>query len=658
MSLQRYVSSCILLIVSTSAIPLVKDTIIGSLNKRFRREDGSSMAYRLSEAVIPTKYTIRLELDMASGNFKFNGETDIEIQVRQQTSTIILHAKKLIFESKYTKLLRADGSRVKVESSWRMMEQFVTEELQKEAFVADDKESQHAMDFTANKVLEPRKVFDEITYDKSACVIRMFSHVLTPTVFQSGLQNYLMHKSYDTVTSADLIRELVTVAGKDIEFLDKALLSWITRPGYPVVTVMRNHSAGTAAISQKRFLTNPLAVRTGKWFVPINVVSEEEPNRFSDTKPTHWLLDDAQSLRLSGLKNDKWIILNSQQTGYYRVNYDAENWKLIIDYLQNPNSMKNIHVLNRAQLLDDSFHLAAAVELPNYSVFFNMTKYLQHEEDLIPWCAAHRALAFLNKVLANSKCYDLFKLYVQRLTANLEEKLGYTENANEDYDAKMSRLNLVRLACAVGSAKCLAATHKMLLEHVGGIKKISVDLQSVVLCAGMRSASRQQWEMVYNYTTKLPEDTDEHSISFAALGCHSDPVVLEMYLEKALITASDSIRNYVAKALYNGDMPGVDIDVFFDFMEDHLETIYKRSFLENGTNLIFIHSIEIASRMTTREQIKRLQHLIAELRRHYHLLAVYVHDHAEAKADGNVRWVENHETDVTTFLAAQHLITE
>lgn len=78
--------------------------------------------------------------------------------------------------------------------------------------------------------------------------------------------------------------------------------------------------------------------------------------------------------------------------GFYRVNYDAENWDLLISELKlNPT---NIHVLNRAQLIDDSFNLARAGELP-YSVPFSLISYLDKESDFIPWYSVLNSMSYV-----------------------------------------------------------------------------------------------------------------------------------------------------------------------------------------------------------------------------------------------------------------------
>ena len=93
--------------------------------------------------------------------------------------------------------------------------------------------------------------------------------------------------------------------------------------------------------------------------------------------------------------------------GYYRVNYDTDNWNLIIKELHENHNI--IPPLNRAQLLDDALNLARAGKLP-YSIALDLTTYLEHDEDYIPWAAALNALSFLDQRLTNNEGYDNFKV--------------------------------------------------------------------------------------------------------------------------------------------------------------------------------------------------------------------------------------------------------
>lgn len=93
--------------------------------------------------------------------------------------------------------------------------------------------------------------------------------------------------------------------------------------------------------------------------------------------------------------------------GYYRVNYDQHNWNLIVQQLLD--DPREISVINRAQLIDDAFNLARAGFL-DYSVTFNLTRYLQNEIEYIPWKSAAIGLKFLDSMLCRTKIYGSFQV--------------------------------------------------------------------------------------------------------------------------------------------------------------------------------------------------------------------------------------------------------
>jgi len=71
-------------------------------------------------------------------------------------------------------------------------------------------------------------------------------------------------------------------------------------------------------------------------------------------------------------------------TGYYRVNYDNDNWQKLMRYL---NSMEylNIHVLNRAQIIDDAYYFLSRTNKLDFEFFKNLTNYLSKERDYVAW---------------------------------------------------------------------------------------------------------------------------------------------------------------------------------------------------------------------------------------------------------------------------------
>ena len=99
---------------------------------------------------------------------------------------------------------------------------------------------------------------------------------------------------------------------------------------------------------------------------------------------------------------------NYWSAGFYRVNYDTENWKLLINYLDSDDFVK-IHPVNRAQLIDDALSLARAGEL-DYDTALSVTRYLHREVDFIPWYSALTNLAYLKRRLTGTENYENFKV--------------------------------------------------------------------------------------------------------------------------------------------------------------------------------------------------------------------------------------------------------
>jgi len=74
------------------------------------------------------------------------------------------------------------------------------------------------------------------------------------------------------------------------------------------------------------------------------------------------------------------------------VNYTEDNWLSLIKQLND--SPKDVHVLNRAQLIDDSFSLAK-VGLLNYRIPMSIAEYLTKEDDIIPWFSAMKSFDYV-----------------------------------------------------------------------------------------------------------------------------------------------------------------------------------------------------------------------------------------------------------------------
>ena len=95
------------------------------------------------------------------------------------------------------------------------------------------------------------------------------------------------------------------------------------------------------------------------WWVPVSYTDKTEQD-FENTTPKVWLSPANLTLDVPNILSnpEDWIILNTQKTAFYRINYDVPMWNKIRSQLDSNSSV--IHHLNRAQIIDDIFSLGRA----------------------------------------------------------------------------------------------------------------------------------------------------------------------------------------------------------------------------------------------------------------------------------------------------------
>jgi aminopeptidase N len=148
------------------------------------------------------------------------------------------------------------------------------------------------------------------------------------------------------------------------------------------------------------------------WWIPYNFVVQNTPD-FTQTTPDGWIQQGVNHVTLIPTTSktwteNEWMIFNKQQTGYYRVNYDSRLWQLITDELVLGDYSK-IHVLNRAQLIDDMYAFAR-VDQVTYTMVFDLLDYLSNELDYAPWAPADRVLNMIDRRMASLESYNNFKV--------------------------------------------------------------------------------------------------------------------------------------------------------------------------------------------------------------------------------------------------------
>lgn len=279
---------------------------------------------------------------------------------------------------------------------------------------------------TPNQITE---IFDSITYNKGASIIRMIEDFVGPENFQKGVTDYLNEMRYTNADSDNLLRNLKKYTSEDIFAI---VNTWIRQKGIPVVNV-KKINGNSFELTQKRFLTDPESASKEtveseynyKWSIPITFVTSAN----NQTVQRSWFYNDMTTHTITPAdQNVQWIKVNRDQKGYYRVNYEKDMWESISRALEeNPLVLS---VLDRAHLLNDVFSLAQAGEV-TYEIALKMTTFLKKDSSFIPWDAVAAKLKNIRNLLYNTEFYNPFLEYVNDLVDDAFTKTSWEVNESQ-----------------------------------------------------------------------------------------------------------------------------------------------------------------------------------------------------------------------------------
>jgi len=466
-----------------------------------------------------------------------------------------------------------------VQPQIKLLEQFIVNDLQ-DVLSLDALESSHPISIPVKHPDEINEIFDRISYGKGASIIRMMDKFLTSESFKKGLTNYLRAFQFDSAEQDDLWTHLTEQAHRDGTLrsdltVKEVMDTWTLQTGFPLITVIRDYDAGSAKISQERFLLNQTQSSESRWWVPITYTSPGQD--FNKTYNNIWLSDKQWSLELKDMPNkDEATIFNVQQTGFYRVNYDKKNWKLLAETLNKDHT--SIHVINRAQILDDALELAKVGKL-DYQTALSLTGYLSRETEYIPWYSALSGLSHIKDMLKRTSAYGEFKSYMLKLLAPIYQKLGFDGKADDEHLDILLRKKIVSWACSMGHEDCVNKVTGTYRSWMGMTdpdaedkNPIDVNLKSVTYCNAIAEGGEKEWDFAWKRYENSNVGTEKANILYA-LGCTEQVWLLNRYLNMSLTAGSGVRRQDGSKVIGSVARNTIGRYLAFNFLRDKWELV-------------------------------------------------------------------------------------
>ncbi|OXA58220.1 Aminopeptidase N [Folsomia candida] len=463
-----------------------------------------------------------------------------------------------------------------------------------------------------NDAVTPDEVdsyFTGITYEKGGSVNRMTEKFLSEATYKKGLQYYLHNMSYQGVVSDDLFHYLNVAAQEDDRLpagvtVKMILDSWTLQKSHPLVRVSAE-GPNSVYISQERY-ADPASVDL--WWVPVTVVTQDAPS-LENWVPKLWLERDVP---IKSVVHDtsKWIMINQDATGYYRVLYDEGLTPLIADQLRRNASV--ITPLSRSQLLDDYFNLAyrGNVEI---EAALEFTKYLEQEDHFTVWEVIFTQLRQAYNFAQTEDEHSAIRNYLAPKIRPALEKIGLEQNNNVHIGALgILRTKLIDWSCALGDSFCVDYANKLYTEWGQDVNKIlPIDIQASITCAIVANNGQAGFDFMMAKYIATPMQNPSKVRYLNALGCSRDAGVLQTLLGMTLDTNSQLVRSHALSVIQRVAMNKQGRRLVIQFLKDQVDRII--SILGSGSPSP-VSSIlsSLSSYVSTQEELDEVLKFVAD----------------------------------------------
>ncbi|XP_060526667.1 aminopeptidase N [Cylas formicarius] len=536
-----------------------------------------------------------------------------------------------------------------VQPKWKDLDLFLVSELH-ESFTLDSLKSSHPISVKVYNPDEVNDIFDRISYSKGASIIRMMQHFLGQEVFHKGLNTYLKNRMYGSAEQDDLWYTLTqeSQASKSLPdgtTVKQIMDTWTLQTGYPIVTAMRQPDRSVTLIQQRFLLDRDEQHEDDTlWWVPITILDSQ------DRQTNAWLSNVKETTVENALDADvSWFLINVNQTGYYRVNYEVENWKKLMNQL-----LGNGHVIftptNRAQMLDDALNLAFAGYL-SYDVALNVTKYLVNEREYVAWKAALNNFEFLHNMLVRTAHFDKFKVYITALLQDFYEELGFKEASKEDPTRVLNRMEIINQACKLGVKDCVLQAVQQFQNWRNSANPdkenfINPDLRETVYCTAIGVGGLDEWDFAWSRYLKTNVATDKE-ILLSALACSKETWILSRYLEWSITDNSGIRKHDIARVFAAVSANPVGHDLAYKFLKSNWNRIREHL----GPSSMSLSSLVRTStaKFNTDEEVDDFKSFFQRKKEEFGI-ATRTAEQSIEQIEANTRWMKKHYQSIVNWL--------
>ena len=309
--------------------------------------------------------------------------------------------------------------------------------------------STRAVEYPVHSPAEAEDMFDVITYEKGAALVRMLEQYLGAEAFRAGVRLYLRRHAHANTVTADLWDALADASGQPVR---QIMEGWILQGGYPAVSATATEHG--LEVAQRHFTLDPGRADERRWVVPLRL-----RQRKGDGHELRLLLD--QTRRTLTVTATEVVTLNSRASGFYRDEVGAEVLAAVSAAGPGDRNAEERH-----GLIDDAWAATLAGSLDSPAFLDLVLTGFTGERDLTVWQAIAGALGHLRRLLDGDAAQRFGELVAASSDpAATEIGIDPAPEGGEDDRTGELRATLVRLRGATADRPATIEACRQRLDH-------------------------------------------------------------------------------------------------------------------------------------------------------------------------------------------------
>jgi aminopeptidase N len=364
------------------------------------------------------------------------------------------------------------------------------------AIGVDSLGSTRAIHGVASTPGEIKEMFDGISYDKGAALLRMLESYIGATAFRNGVNAYLTEHAFANATSGDFAAALARASGKPV---DAILRAFMMQPGVPLVTFARSceNGRGTITMTQERFSLRG-SVPAQRWSIPVCVKLGN-----GETSETRCELLEAPSVAFDTATCAEWIFGNAGALGYYRSAYAPEEVVATARHAR-----KALTAPERVAMIEDSW---AGVRAGRTSIapFLDIASALEGENVRAVISSLAGKLFFVRDRLVRGEDRAVFDKWLRDTFAPAAREIGWTPAAKDTDQRRELRASLLRVLGSAGDPGAVQAATRIVDDALKGKDAPDTALLDASFDVAARNGDAKLYERI---AVRLPKaaTTQEH----------------------------------------------------------------------------------------------------------------------------------------------------